>query len=257
MRAVPLFEALAAGCTSIEADIHLSTQAESRDLLVGHNTNSLTQERTLQSLYIGPLLEILENINERITVSNDTVKDWNGVFQSSPSTTLTLLLDFKSDGIELWPHVIQQLESLRIKDWLTYWDSSSGIHWAPIIIVASGNASFDVLKANTTYRDISNPVYNITNSYYASTSITKALGTQLLWRFSSAQLHRIRSQITAANEKGLKARYWNTPAWSITFQDYITGVLVEHGIGILNVDSFESVLCFPLLTRFAQNRLAW
>ncbi|TGO67292.1 hypothetical protein BOTNAR_0045g00360 [Botryotinia narcissicola] len=233
MRAVPLFEALAAGCTSIEADIHLSTQAESRDLLVGHNTNSLTQERTLQSLYIGPLLEILENINERITVSNDTVKDWNGVFQSRPSTTLTLLLEFKSDGIELWPHVIQQLESLRIKGWLTYWDSSSGIHWAPIIIVASGNAHFDVLKANTTYRDIfydapltdiSNPIYNITNSYYASTSITKALGTQWPWRFSSAQLHRISSQITAANEKGLKARYWNTPAWPITFQDYITGV---------------------------------
>lgn len=80
VRAVPLFEALAAGCASVEAHIHLSTQAESRDLPVGHDTKSLTQERTLQILYIGLLLEILENINERFTVLNDTSKDWNGIF---------------------------------------------------------------------------------------------------------------------------------------------------------------------------------
>ncbi|THV53515.1 hypothetical protein BGAL_0048g00100 [Botrytis galanthina] len=159
VRAVPLFEALAAGCASVEADIHLSTQAESQDLPVGHDTKSPTQERTLQILYIGPLLEILENINERFTVLNDTLKDWNST------------------------------RGLRIKVWLTYWDSSSGIHWALIMIVASGNAPFDVLKANITYHDIfydapltdiSNPIYDITNSYYSSSSIAKALGTQWL-----------------------------------------------------------------------------
>ncbi|KAF7958109.1 hypothetical protein EAE96_003673 [Botrytis aclada] len=153
-----------------------------------------------------------------------------------------------------------------MKGWLTYWDSSSGIHWAPIIIVASGKAPFDILKANTTCRDIFydvpltdifNPIYNATNSYYASSSITKALGTQWLWTLSSAQLQRINTQISAANEKGSKARYWNTPAWPVTVQDYITGVLAEYGIGMLNVDSFASVLYFPLLTRFEQNRLVW
>lgn len=266
LRAVPLFEALAAGCTGVEADIHLPTKAGSQDLLVGHKANSLTQDRTLESLYTGPLVEILANLNNDSAISNETTKAWNGIFQSSPNTTLTLLLDFKSNGTELRPYVIQQLESLRANNWLTYWDNSSNIHWAPIIVVASGNAPFDLLNSNTTYRDIfydapltdiSNPIYNNTNSYYASYSISKALGTQWLWKFSSTQLRKINAQISSANEKGLKARYWDTPAWPVTFQDYITGVLVENGIGMLNVDSFGSVLYFPLLTRFAQNQLLW
>ncbi|KAF7866764.1 hypothetical protein EAF04_005606 [Stromatinia cepivora] len=266
LRAVPLFEALAAGCTGVEADIHLPTKARSQDLLVGHKAKSLTQDRTLESLYTSPLLEILENLNNDSAISNETTKAWNGIFQSRPNTTLTLLLDFKSNGTEIWPYVIQQLESLRAKNWLTYWDSSSDIHWAPIIVVASGNAPFDLLNSNTTYRDIfydaplsdiSNPIYNNTNSYYASCSMSKALGNQWLWKFSSAQLRKINTQISTTSEKGLKARYWDTPAWPVTFQDYITGILVENGIGMLNVDVFDPVLYFPLLTRFAQNRLAW
>jgi hypothetical protein len=265
-RTVPLFEALAAGCTGVEADIFLPTKAGSKDLLVGHKSGSLAQDRTLQSMYINPLITILENLNNISTNVNRGVSDWNGIFQSSPNTTLTLLLDFKSNGADLWPYVEEQLESFRSKNWLTHWSNSSGITWAPIIVVATGNAPFDLLNINTTFRDIfydaplddiSNPIYNNTNSYYASVSMSRTLGKQWFWRFSSAQLKKIGEQISAASSKGLKARYWDTPSWPVTFKDYVSGILVEKGVGMLNADGFSSTLYFPLLTRFGQNRLEW
>ncbi|KAI9640591.1 Altered inheritance of mitochondria protein 6 [Ciborinia camelliae] len=263
-RTVPLFEALAAGCMSVEADIYLPTKAGSEDLLVGHSSSSLTQDRTLQSLYTGPLITILGNLNNRS--SNSGSKDGHGIFQSSPNTTFTLFLDFKSDGTELWPYVNRELEDLRARNWLTHWTNLTGITWSPIIVVASGNAPFNLIRSNNTYRDIfydaplddiTNSIYDQTNSYYASVSLSKVIGKQWLWRFSSTQLDKISAQISAASEKGLKSRYWDTPSWPVTFRDYVWGVLIENGVGMLNVDVFPSTVYFPLLTRFGQNRLVW
>lgn len=265
-RSVPLFEALAAGCTGVEADIWLDDKAGSGDLLVGHSSRSLKNDRSLQSLYIKPLVTILENYNNASTAFGSWSNSSNGVFQSSPNATLTLLLDFKSDGAKLWHSVNQQVEALREKDWLTNWSNSTGkIDWRPIIVVATGNAPFDLLISNTTYRDIffdaplddiSNSKYDSTNSYYASINMS-TLGRIWLWKFSSNQLNNIETQVAAANRKGLKARYWNTPAWSVNFREYIWGILVENGAGMLNVDVFPSSLFYLLATRFGQNRLSW
>lgn len=265
-RSVPLFEALAAGCTGVEADIWLDDKAGSEDLLVGHSLRSLKNDRTLQSLYIKPLVTILENQNNDSAASEGRANDFSGVFQSSPNTTLTLLLDFKSDGAKLWPSANQKLEALRSKGWLTNWSNSTGkIDWRPIIVVATGNAPFDLLISNTTYRDvfydaplddISNPKYDSSNSYYASVSMS-TLGKTWLWKFSSTQLNKIKSQIAAANEKDLIARYWDTPAWPVSFREYTWGILVENGVGMLNVDVFPSSLFYLLVTRFGHNRLAW
>jgi hypothetical protein len=62
-RKAPLFDALQAGCTSIEADIWLANDDEGGqgDLYVGHSKRSLSKKRTLQSLYIKPLTELLAN----------------------------------------------------------------------------------------------------------------------------------------------------------------------------------------------------
>lgn len=265
---MPLFEALAAGCTSVEADIWLGdTSPTSDELQVGHTARSLQHDRTLQSLYIQPVITMLENQNANSITQGAKPDGFAGVFQSSPNTTLTILLDFKSNGSKLWPYVIQELEVLRERKWLTHWNSSTNnITWAPVIIVASGDAPFDLLISNTTYRDIfydaplddiSNPKYNSSNSYYASVSMSHTLGKLWLWRFSSAQISKIRGQIAAASQKGLKARYWDAPSWPVSLREYIWGVLVEEGVGLLNVDVFSGTLFYPLVTTFGDNRLRW
>ncbi|KAF7944172.1 hypothetical protein EAE96_010574 [Botrytis aclada] len=264
-RRVPFFEAVAAGCTGIEADTWLNNKAGSDGLLVGHSLKSLRDDRTLQNLYIKPLLKILKNQNKNSTESDGGSSNPKGVFQSIPNTTLTLVLDFKSSGSELWPLVNQELETLRSNGWLTNWNNSTDkINWRPIIVVATGNAPFELLISNTTYRDIfydaplediANSKYNHSNSYYASVSMS-TLGKIWLWKFTSSQLNQIKTQVSLANAKGLKARYWDTPALPAIFREYIWGVLVENRVGMLNVDVFPSSLFYLLVTKFGQNRLA-
>ncbi|OCK75535.1 hypothetical protein K432DRAFT_308275 [Lepidopterella palustris CBS 459.81] len=145
-RRVPLYQALHLGCTSVEADVWLFDE----ELYVGHNTASLTRNRTLKSLYINPLLEILDRQNPITEFSNASR---NGVFDEAPDQTVVLLIDFKNSGEAIWPYVEDQLGVLRDKNYLTYYDGRSVLP-GPVTVVATGNAPFDILAANTTYRDI-------------------------------------------------------------------------------------------------------
>lgn len=107
-RRVPLFEALHYGMTSVEADIWLFDN----ELFVGHDTASLTANRTFRSLYVDPIYDILEKQNPSTRFSNTSS---NGVFDEDPSQTLVLLVDFKTDGPEALPYVQQQLSALDRK----------------------------------------------------------------------------------------------------------------------------------------------
>lgn len=53
----PLFDALHAGCTSVEADLWLDDMGA--ELYVGHSKASLTADRTLDSMYLEALLRLL------------------------------------------------------------------------------------------------------------------------------------------------------------------------------------------------------
>lgn len=54
----PLFDAIHAGCTSVEAEIWLDDSNEA--LQVGHSHRELSQNRTLRNMYIDPLLNLLD-----------------------------------------------------------------------------------------------------------------------------------------------------------------------------------------------------
>jgi hypothetical protein len=253
-RKSPVYSALQAGCIGIEADVWLIED----ELYVGHSTSSLTPNRTLRSLYIKPLLDILGKQNPITKFHPGRDSPPHGVFDTEPAQTLVLLIDFKTDGHALWPYVYAQLEPLRQAAYLTTFDGTS-ISQGPITVVATGNAPFNLVISNSTYRDIffdapldrmaadaasSNApldasAYNITNSLYASTSFGSSIGS--VWSDpSTTQLERIRAQIRGAHNQGLKARYWETPAWPRGLRDHIWKVLVEEGADILNVDDLKA-----------------
>ena len=251
-RTIPLYEALAAGCTGIEADVWLTDN----DLRVGHTQSSLTSARTLDSLYLNPLVSILSHQNPSLTQLNSTnATGWRGVFETSSSTSLTLLIDMKSDGADTLRIVLQQIEPLRSRGWLTYFNGSTVIP-GPITIVGTGNTPFNLLNSNSTYRDVffdapldqlsgantsSNAkVYTNQNSYYASVSFADTIGKLQHGIFSQQQLDRIRAQIGAASARGLKARYWDAPAWPISVRDEVWDVLEKEGVGMLNADDVNA-----------------
>ncbi|KAI0404206.1 hypothetical protein F4802DRAFT_598403 [Xylaria palmicola] len=273
-RKFPVFTALTAGCTGIEADVWLSS--DGKDLLIGHERDSLTSTRTLQSMYINPLLEILNGQNPTWAADSMSGRP-QGIFPTQPNSTVVLLVDVKEKPEIVWPLVIQQLEPLRQRRFLTRHEQAhpTGLVdrqtlWpAPLTVVGSGqlklpslleaypNGTFmryhdtfvdaplnglpDADRPRSANTSTSAPMswgrtlYGPDNSYYASVSFKQTIGSVMLG-FSQSQLDKLRAQIRGAQQSGLVSRYWDTPSWPINYRDYIWGVLTREGVGILNVD---------------------
>lgn len=260
LRNIPLYDALQAGCASVEADIWVDPN-NSTNLLVGHTRNSLNPAKTLTDMYVTPIISILDTMNQ------DNDGTLSGPFTTSPNTTLVLLLDFKMSADVLWPLVQTHLAPFREKGYLQYWnETTQKVTFGPVTIVASGLADKQpqlVLSSSTNpLHDIfldaplltlpsmadASATYNISNSYYASTSLNPALKTNsfmpsLLTRpqgydvFSSSQIATLRNQTNVAQSIGLKARYWDTPGWPIGTRNAVwQGLVKQVGVDVLNVD---------------------
>lgn len=236
-----MYESLAAGCVGIEADIWLMEDGELR---VSHTRRSIKEERTLRNLYLDPLANILTNRN--VSVASTEEKEM-GIFDADPNASVTLLIEFKSDAHKAWPVLLEQLQPLREKGWLTYFDGTNLVK-GPLTIVATGKAPFELVQANNSNRfvffdaplqDISNPKYTSENSYYASAKLSKAVGIVWFNSLSSAQMDTMKSQITAASDKGLLSRYYSTPSWPISLRNKVWFALSENEVGMLNVDDLD------------------
>jgi hypothetical protein len=246
-RRIPLFDAVHAGCSSIEADVwHYGNE-----LYVGHDIPSLTNNRTFSRLYINPLVDILERENPKTPFINAT---GNGIFDEVPGQTLVLVVDFKTAPDDTWAAVKEQLAPLRDRGYLTHWDGKSVVQGA-VTVVGTGNTPFAKVIENTTYRDIfyDAPLqlfslkapspqasqYDSSNSYYASTSANMAVGFPWIGRYTDSQLGKLKDHILGAQKAGLKARYWDTPAWPVGLRNYIWSTLVKIGTDVLNVDDLK------------------
>jgi hypothetical protein len=104
---VPFYTALSVGTVSIEADVWLYNGT----LYVGHEQGALTKERTFESLYINPIMDVLKRQNPTNSSFLSTTTH-NGVFDASAGQTLYLFVDLKTDGPSTWPVVIKALEPL-------------------------------------------------------------------------------------------------------------------------------------------------
>lgn len=263
-----------AGCSSVEADVWLTQ--DGTDLLVGHDEASLTADRTLTSMYLNPLL----NIVGRITAGSDHAggsksAQPRGAFRTEPDTTLVLLIDVKTQSNKTWPLVMEQLSALRDKQYLTRYENGV-IKSGPITIVGTGNIVSDQSVFTNTGvdptgpfdeyhvtfldaplaslpqsadmsgngKDVSNPpdeaeqIWTNKTAYYASTSFKTTIGS-VVTGFSPSQLFTLRTQIAAAARLGLKSRYWDTPGWPVAYRDYVWSVLEREGVGVLNVDDLD------------------
>jgi len=113
----------------------------------------LTPQRTFLSLYIDPLLKILHEQNPNTTLHQTLDTPRNGIYDTDPSQTLVLLVDFKTDGQELWPVVSQHLQPLRDQKYLTYFNGTDVVD-GPVTVVVTGNAPFNKVVENARYRDM-------------------------------------------------------------------------------------------------------
>lgn len=271
LRPRPLFSALSMGCVSVEADVWSSK--DGTELLVGHHWWDLTPKKTLRSLYIHPLLQILDSINSEY--SQGIPRSYQhpaGVFANYPNTTLILFIDVKDDPATTWPLVLEQLHPLRERNYLSRHNKISEpvtnqtFHYGPITVVGTGNivkrrdvnmgddperwrqyhdvfldAPLDLLnrpgyceKNDTCCLDVQENEF-----YTASVSLWKTIGT-LMFGFSNSQLETVRSQIQTAKRLNLKSRYWELPGWPISYRNHVWKTLTREGIDLLNADDIVS-----------------
>ncbi|KAI4234360.1 MAG: hypothetical protein L6R40_006781 [Gallowayella cf. fulva] len=142
-RRVPLYSAIEAGCISVEADVWLFNE----ELYVGHSLASLTPNRTLASLYVHPLLQILKMQNPTTSFHPDGNESQHGVFDTLPEQSLTLLIDFKTSGSALFPYVVRALEPLRSHGYLTHRNGTNIVN-RPINVIGTGNTPFNLVTSN-------------------------------------------------------------------------------------------------------------
>ncbi|RBR10708.1 uncharacterized protein FIESC28_09355 [Fusarium coffeatum] len=271
LRPRPLFSALSVGCASVEADVWLSSNG--KDLLVGHHWWDLIPKNTLESLYIAPLLQILDSFNSPPYVDDlaDT-DDPVGVFATEPNKTLILFIDVKDDPAKTWPVVLKQLEPLREKGYLSYHrkqsstSANASFTSGPITVVGTGNivkrrdvnigpdvakwqryhdvfldASLDLLaRPGFCQRNDSLCLEVGENEFYtASVSLWRAIGTVIPY-FSRSQKINLRNQVQLAKDLGLKSRYWELPGWPVSRRNYVWRTLAQEGVDLLNSDDIVS-----------------
>lgn len=256
-RSIPVHEALASGCISIEADVHLVPG----DLRIGHS-KAADKKQTLRTMYLEPLQRMLEAQN--IDAEAD---QWRGIFNQSPQQTLVLLVDLKTDGPPTLTELVAELQPLRNLDYLTYWNGTDRVIRA-ITVVASGEATFESIKAlDPSHRDVfldaplaqliskdddfeSEPpiyAYNISNSYYASTRwrngrFFPAWHNDTEWEPSTPlEKDMSLSQLDQARARGLISRYWDMPCSPPNLREIAWRVMVDLQVGVLNMDDLGAV----------------
>ncbi|KZF20408.1 alkaline phosphatase [Xylona heveae TC161] len=252
-RDVPFYSALSVGAVSVEGDVWLYNDT----LYVGHERSALTEERTLQSLYIEPILDTLtrENPVSQFVISPTK----NGVYDVAGDQTLFFWVDIKTNGPTTLPYVIQALEPLRAGGWLTS-VNETGITWGPVTVIGTGNTPLSHVE-NVTSRDyffdanlakLDSDQSSVTHliSPIASTDFEASIGKVAGSSLNDTQLATLRQQISDAHSKGIAVRYWNTPAWPITTRNGIWKQLIEEGVDLLNADDLAAAAGFSTQSRY-------
>jgi len=241
-RDVPLLTALSFGVLSVEADVWLVGET----LFIGHEMAALTTDRTFDSLYIQPLLSIIagQNPKSQFTVNQTSI---NGVFDTASGTPLQLLVDMKTDGPSTLPFVLTALQPLRELGYLTTCSSNGTCTLGPIVVVGTGNTPLDGILALSP-RDVFfdapltalNSTFEITVSPLASTDYEVAVGWSGIGSINQTQLAAIQKFVADAHALGIRARFWDTPAWPIHARNNVWKTLIDNGADWLNADDLEA-----------------
>ncbi|KAI5812112.1 hypothetical protein BZA77DRAFT_325221 [Pyronema omphalodes] len=254
-RRVPFYSALAAGATSVEADVWLFP--ENGELYVGHDKSSLSRNRTLAGLYIEPIAKLLAERNSALQIGveekEEGMRGKRGIWDTQPSQTLHLYIDIKTQGEVTLPAVIHHLEPLRQHGYLTTWNGTNLIRGV-VTVHLTGDTPFDLMLSasggsegirdyfyDSPVTELRTGKYNISNSLMSTANFKKEIGN-VVWGsggMSESMKEKVKGHIKEAHERGIGVRYWDTPYWPISTRDQVWGQLVACGVDLLNVDDLK------------------
>lgn len=264
-RDIPFYSGLSVGAISTEADVwlingtlyvslvlHVQPPCRADKSKVGHEPSALSDKRTLESLYINPILDTLHRQNPSTPFVQPG--EQNGVFDTSSDQTLYFFIDLKTAADVTWPAVLKALEPLRSGDWLTTYNGRD-LRKNPVTVIGTGNTHLsDVLAASPRDVFFDAPLADLKDAKYkdltanespiASTNFAATFGDVRKREMNDTQLETLRSQLDVAHAKGIKARYWNQPNYPIGTRNAVWRTLWDEGVDLLNVDDLEGAAAF-------------
>jgi len=223
----PLFDALDNGFTYIEADIY---ERDGR-LIVAHLFPALNYSRTLENLYLKPLL--------------DHVRKNNGKVYAGYNHPVTLMIDIKSDAertyIVLKPLLQKYSEILS-----SY--SNGKVRPGLVTIVLSGHKPERMISSENNrlafidedLRLVDHDTLSYTNIYtMASCKYSKLLNWRGPGMLPDMEKQRLCAFIKIAHKLGRKVRLWASPE-----DTHVWRTLLDCGVDLINTDKLEELKIF-------------
>ncbi len=222
----PLFDALSHGFSSVEADIHLLDG----QLFVAHDAKDIVPSRTLQSLYLEPLVEQIEK---------------NGGSVYGDGRPLTLIIDVKTNAQDTYLALHQVLR--RFQSILTVY-SGQDIREGAIIAIVSGNRARGLMEAqDVRYAAYGGRLTDIKSGASASLMplISDCWTDHFKWSGDGTMPHRERAKLNRivadAHAAGQGIRFWATPDEPGRRRVAVWRALVEAGADFIGTDDLAGL----------------
>jgi hypothetical protein len=220
----PLFDALAQGFCSVEADIYLVDG----QLLVAHDRDKVSPARTLQSLYLDPLVEQIHRNGGR-------------VYKDGPP--VVLLIDVKSDAEPTYAVLREVLQ--HYTNVLTRFSSGS-VQTNALTAIISGNRAREMMtKEAVRYAAVDGRPEDLTGSVPRDLVplVSEDWKRLFKWRgagpFPDVERDRLRALVGRAHSQGRRIRFWGTLDRPEVWRE-----LWNCGVDLLNADDLPGLRKF-------------
>ncbi|KAJ5501062.1 hypothetical protein N7527_012183 [Penicillium freii] len=143
-----LKSSLSEGCDGLRTAVWM----HHGELQIGNAVTETEPEDFLQRLGLNPLLAKLDAENDA-TARASLNPETPGSFHADLARTFLLMLDAKTPLHELYPHLVEHLDTLRQRGYLSHWDGQNVVR-RPVTIVVTGEAFPESDCVNHSYSDV-------------------------------------------------------------------------------------------------------
>jgi hypothetical protein len=223
----PLLDALSHGFCNVEADIYLVDGA----LLVAHSRLELKPDKTLEKLYLDPLLKrVQENTAAGFKKSS--------VFPGGPP--FTLLIDFKTNGSEIYKRLQEVLP--RYRDMLTRVEDGEHLQGAVTIVISGDRPREQIARSTIRYVGIDGRLGDLSSKEPAHLLplISDRWTSHFRWRgdgpMPTGERLKLKNIVEQAHARGRRVRFWATPEIPALWQE-----LYDAKVDLINTDKLAEL----------------
>ena len=223
----PLLDALSHGFCSVEADVYLIDGK----LLVAHSKLELRRDKTLQKLYLDPLLE-------RVRANTKSGQKEGRVFANGP--TFTLLIDFKVNGGEIYSKLQQVLP--RYREMLTRVENGKHYPDAVTIVISGDRPRAQIAASKLRYVGIDGRLSDLSSAEPAHLLplISDRWTSHFKWRgvgpMPADEKLKLKTLVDQSHARDRRVRFWATPENPAIWKE-----LHSAGVDLINTDKLAEL----------------